>query len=103
MLYSGADLIRTSGQQAERVERIKAAESVRAMENPGQSQSSLDGETQGALLRFARFVNDEKNQSKKQPPKPSKPAPPGLPAAYASQIGMGATVDGRGATLDIYA
>jgi hypothetical protein len=65
MIYSGADLIRTSGQQQDRVERLRLADrgdagdagAVEPVSSPENPASGLDENTQGALLRFARFLH----------------------------------------------
>lgn len=63
MIYSGTDLIRTSGQSQERMERLRPSElsvsSVAAVQAKGNATSLLDNETHNALLRFARFLNKE--------------------------------------------
>ena len=55
-MLSGVDLIRTASHQQERLDRVKPMEGVAAVSSSGASGSSLDGDTQGALLRFARFI-----------------------------------------------
>lgn len=67
MIYSGADLIRTSGQQQERVVKLNVP-AVSEVKPTGESKSRLDEETQGALLRFARFIHKDgqKNSSQKK-------------------------------------
>jgi hypothetical protein len=67
MIYSGADLIRTSGQQHERAERL--TKGVEAVADSGTAGTALDQDTQGALLRFARFVHKESLEKKKDKPK----------------------------------
>lgn len=70
MIYSGADLIRTANQQQERIERLHVASEVAPLEKPAKTGSSLDEETRGALLRFARFINKD---GKKPPQKKAQP------------------------------
>ncbi len=67
MIFSGADLIRNSGRQAERAERLKEASPVQA---PTKKEAT-DQDTNGALLRFARFIHGEKEKKKRQAPKPA--------------------------------
>lgn len=66
MIYSGADLIRTSGHQQLRAEQLAGPNKV---SEPAKSNLS-DEESQGALLRFARFLNKERKPKDK--PKPVK-------------------------------
>jgi hypothetical protein len=63
---SGADLIRTSSQQQERAAKLEiTAQEVKPTNQA--SQSNLDQETKGALLRFARFIHkDGKRESPSQ-------------------------------------
>jgi len=90
MIYSGADLIRTSGQQAERVERLtKHAEPIAAVQPPQKNESGLND----GLLRFARFIHKEKQK------KPGKTPPKGIPEGYRAQISSGAS---NGGMIDIY-
>ena len=72
MIFSGADLIRNSGRQAERVEKLKDT-STPAVKAP-EKKAPIDEETSGALLRFARFIHGEK-EKKKKPSKKSSPNP----------------------------
>ena len=101
MLYSGAELTRNSGRLTERVSRLKSVEPVVPVAGPSESQSSLDGETQGALQRFARFVHKEKEKSA-SPQKPIRRSPSGVPQSYTLQIQVTSEVQGRGALLDIF-
>src|SRR3954470_8591354 len=80
MLYSGADLIRASGQQNERLQRLNTADegAVPPVAAAQPASGALDGETQGALLRFARFINKE---GEKKKPRPA----PGTAAAGAAK------------------
>jgi hypothetical protein len=98
MLQTGADLIRTAGHSAE---RLRTFEPVRPVASAGQSQSSLDGDTQNALLRFARFI--KKDQDGKPVRRPSQKArKKGLYEAYLTQVSSLAEGSGRGAMIDIY-
>ncbi|NJL25821.1 MAG: hypothetical protein HC902_12030 [Calothrix sp. SM1_5_4] len=80
MLYSGADLIKTSGTQNDRLERLKVVTDpvAPAPATEKSASSGLDEQTQGALLRFARFVRGkagEERKAKSQPlpcPKPKR-------------------------------
>jgi hypothetical protein len=106
MIYSGANLIRNSGRQAEQVERLKVVEPVAPVPDASTpNQTALDDETHSALLRFARFVNKEKDQHQgggaKSPPK--KVRPKGVPEAYLCQIEIGVSGRQPGFMLDIYA
>jgi hypothetical protein len=102
MLFSGADLIRTSGHNADRAQRLKAVPdpAVKAVESPGESQSSLDEQTQNALLRFARFVNKE--GQKKPTPKSNKKPTGSIPKAYISQAQNLNQDERSGGMLNIY-
>lgn len=98
MIYSGADLIRTSGQQQERLERLQVAKEVKPTEQTPETKSSLDEETQGALLRFARFINKESKGKKPKPqPAPRKQAHPYTKAMEPLQKALD-----TGLTIDIY-
>lgn len=94
MIYSGADLIRTSGQQQDKVTRLKVVPDVKPAEQPAKAKSSLDGETQSALERFARFLN------KKKPSQNKTSAPKSHP--YASTLKALELHYDRGQRLDIY-
>jgi hypothetical protein len=95
-MLSGADLIRTSGQNLERAQRLQAVDSVNPVETPGKPNSSLDEDTQSALLRFARFVNKEKKK-----PKPSRPAV-GLLKPYLDQVQKLNQEQSSGSMIDVY-
>lgn len=74
MLYSGASLIRANGQQQERFDNLRVTEPVRPVEAAKQKEESgLNEDTRGALLRLARFLNKEKQETPKKavPPKPA--------------------------------
>ena len=101
MLYSGADLIRTSGLQHERLDRLdKEDGAVKPVSPPENPTSQLDDQTQGALLRFARFIHKEKD---KKPRKASRPET--LNSAtnpYIKAEEREAQLFGRGHSLDVY-
>ncbi len=99
MLYSGADLIRTSGHQVERLSQLRAVDPVKPVDSAAKSESSLDSESKNALLRFARFVHKEKS------PKAKKPASPPTRRSlggYLSQIESLTEESPRGGNLDVY-
>jgi hypothetical protein len=101
MMYSGVELIRASGRQAERLDRLRPVEPVAPVDDSTPSHSSLDSETQGALLRFARFVHGEKGQKDK--PTPNKRSAKGVPQAYLNQIGFTPDESTKtGSLIDIY-
>lgn len=103
MLHLGADLIRTSGQLRERLEALAGPEAVRAVANTEKSPDpTLDEQTNGALLRFARFVREEKK--KKTPTRRSPPLT--SPARNPYQVAddrESSLLFSRGQSLDIYA
>jgi hypothetical protein len=72
MLYTGADLIRSSGHARERSESLKLVPKVSSPESAESPSTNLDEETQGALLRFARFIQKE-GEKKREPPRPTRP------------------------------
>lgn len=94
MIYSGADLIRTSGQQQARAERLVA--NTPKVQPVDSKTSDLGGkDTGGALLRFAKFVKDHKQQKEREREKSKHP-----------YIMVKRRHDGRedrGLILDIYA
>lgn len=103
MLYTGADLIRTSGAQTERLERLKIVPNdleLKPAEKPAETKSSLDEETQSALHRFARFINkenkDRQNPAKKQLPKTPEAHP------YKKSLSVLNRHMDSGLTIDIY-
>jgi hypothetical protein len=105
MLYSGADLIRSSGQQQERLDRLNTADApLRPVAPPEKPNSATDGETQGALLRFARFIHKEGEKKKK--PSQSETTKASAPAAagdlYAQAESHRQRLFDRGHQLDIY-
>jgi hypothetical protein len=94
MLSSGADLVRTSSHNVERAQRLNAnVEAIRPVEN----QSSLNEDTQNALLRFARFVNREKK------PKSNKKPNGKLPKGYLTQVQNVNQDERSGGMINIYA
>jgi hypothetical protein len=106
MLMSGADILRTTVQNAERAQRLNAtAESgVKRVESPAdQPQGSLDEDTKGALLRFARFIHHKDGQpkSRKNPPSQKKNAS-GLPKAYITQVENADANERSGGMINIY-
>lgn len=100
MIYSGADLIRTSGLQAERMDRLAAKadgpDAVKAPSAPENPTSNLDEQTQGALLRFARFINKEKRPPKKRVFRSGTANP------YAAAEALQEKLFSRGRSLDVY-
>ena len=74
MIFTGADLIKISDRQVERATKRGVVEPP--------SAAVLENETQSALRRFARFVQDERSARKPR----SKDAKKGVSKAYAKQI-----------------
>ncbi|MGE3683446.1 MAG: hypothetical protein AB7G93_17120 [Bdellovibrionales bacterium] len=71
MIYSGADLVRASGQQQERMERLNVTQPVRPV-NPAESPAMfLNEDTHSALLRFARFIKNQKKEKARARGRPS--------------------------------
>jgi hypothetical protein len=97
-MMSGADLIRTTGQNTDRAKRLKVVDAVKPVENPGQINASLDENTQNALLRFARFVNKEKKKPVPAVKKPSK----GLLQPYLDQVQKLNQEQSSGSMIDVY-
>lgn len=103
-MYSGADLVRRSGQHAEQVGRFKILEPVAAVTPPDAGESTLDGDTRNALLRFAKFVR-QKAQNEPNPDeghRKKKPESLGLHPAYVVQIEALDPNPPSGNLLDIY-
>lgn len=98
MIYSGADLIRTSGQQADRLQKLRVADDVQPVAGPAPSQAPQKEDMQDALMRFARFVKGEARH-KKGPPKKASPK---IPVGYMSQIHLFDETPKNGESLDIY-
>ena len=66
MIYSGTDLIRTSGQHQARFERLGDKPEPSAVQGVQSTSTELrDDDTKGALLRFARFIKGS-TQKKRQ-------------------------------------
>jgi len=100
MIYSGAELIRTSGQQAERMERLKVVDPIPPVAAPTPSGTSLDDETHSALMRFARFIKEDREPPPKRPKKSALAKV--LPDAYQAQIEIEERRQDLGSSLDIY-
>lgn len=92
MIYSGADLIKTSDLQSQRAERLELVKTP-AIERPS---SNLDENTQDALKRFARFLGEQKPKKPRLYTKPSSHPYNRLKARAALELD-------RGQMLDIYA
>jgi hypothetical protein len=73
---------------------------VKAVESPAESKSSLDEQTQGALQRFARFINKE--GQKKPPPQPNKKPNGNIPKSYISQAQNLNQDERSGGMLNVY-
>lgn len=76
MLMTGADLIKSAGQLQERAAKLEIAASQEVKPANQAGKSALDEETQGALLRFARFIHKDGKQ--KQPSQKKTSARPGM-------------------------
>ena len=108
MLYSGADLIRTSGQQQARLNRLATSddEGVRAVDPVQRANTPTEGDTQGALLRFARFIHKE--GEKKKRPRENSPTTVAVAAAvragdpYRQNEVHQQNLFERGQQLDVY-
>src|SRR3712207_3094642 len=98
MLYSGADLIRTSNLQHERMERLEAMDSVKPVAASDNPASTLDDQTQNALLRFARFIHKE--GEKKKPLRSVRKSH--LKNPYVAAEEREVKLFSRGQTLDVY-
>jgi hypothetical protein len=85
MIYSGVDLIRQTEQTRTRAEKIVAP--------PARPSTDKDPDQQGALLRFARFINKEK---RKKPVSKSNKHP------YAAAFGRLRQIEDVGQMLNIY-
>lgn len=92
MIYSGADLIRTSDLQSQRAERLELVKAT-AVEPAG---GHLDDGAQDALKRFARFISEQKTKKPKPYTKPSSHPYNRLRVRAAMELD-------RGQMLDIYA
>lgn len=95
MLYSGAHLIRTSDHLRTRLDRLQVKTVDPVQNDPQKTSNTLDEETHGALLRFARFINKEKKQPRKKTPSQTKTAHPYIAVQdrLASQGDIGRTLD----------
>lgn len=101
MLYSGASLVRANSQQQERFDNLRATEPVRPVDSAKQKEAGLDEDTRGALLRFARFIHKEKQESPKKPPQ-AKPVSTGA-HPYERTWAAVEKAETNGQILDIYA
>src|SRR5258708_10105056 len=107
MLFSGADLIKIWDLQAQRAERLRTTEQVKPVASPSQSSPQTKEDTQSALLRFARFVQEQGDQKKKDAKKPPsnqnhpKPIQSAIPAAYFYQIQVTQDVPKVGAKFNV--
>jgi len=93
MIYSGVDLIRRSDQTQARAEKFAGPKPVTAV-GSAHPQPQKDPDPQGALLRFARFINKER---KKKPD--SKPTSNNPYLLYRRRL---LQVEDRGQILNIY-
>lgn len=100
MLYSGAHLIKTGGQQLELFNKLKLGpQPIQPVNHASPSGSSLDEETQGALLRFARFINQENEKKQKETNRPAQNKSHPYKKAFAAEFKFTNT----GLIIDIYA
>jgi hypothetical protein len=101
MLATGAELIKTSASQAERLDKFKPVEGPAPIAKSQPGTSHLDSGTQDALMRFARFIHKEK---KKKPflevVKPARRKPSIQP--YLKMLSMDEDQTKLGSNLDIY-
>lgn len=108
MIYSGVDLIRTSGQHADQLRKLNGPEAVSSTAaidpTSSTSQDPSQESAQNALLRFARFIKGETSKKKRPGPAARKPTPSSrLPGGYRRQIEMFAgDSETPVPTLDIY-
>lgn len=93
MIFSGADLIRNSGRQHERAERLREKPSSAVPATEGKAK--VDEDTGGALLRFARFIHNEKDKKKRPVPKRN------TVAAYQQAFRAVDEEESKGRSLDI--
>jgi len=105
MIYSGADLIRTSTRQAAAVRSFSGepltAQAVKAVESAPAVNHNPKEDNGSALLRFARFVRDEKDQ--RRPPNQSGTGAIRRSANPYIRLQQRAREDSeRGQVLDIY-
>lgn len=99
MIYSGVDMIRTSGQQVERLERLKVVETPPVQ--PASDSPASREDTQNALLRFAKFVKDE-GKKKKTAPLKRQVKQSGLPEGYLNQLPANFNAQRSGGMIDVY-
>lgn len=71
MIYSGTDLLKTSGAQQTKLERLRVAAAVAPVTPAGNPDSNPEQDSHGALLRFARFIHKEGERSKLKRPRPA--------------------------------
>jgi hypothetical protein len=91
MIYSGVDLIRKAESTRDRGEKLTGPKAVAAPSSP--QSSNKDPDQQGALLRFARFVNKER---RKKPVSKSNKHP------YTAAFGRLRQIEDIGQMLNIY-
>jgi hypothetical protein len=101
MLATGAELIKTSATQAERLDRFNPVEGPSPIAKT-QTETSLDSGTQDALMRFAKFIHKEK---KKKPvlqllESPAQPRP--TLKGYLDQLALAERFERIGSNVDIY-
>lgn len=94
MIYTGADLIRTSGQQAARTEKLSVVKSPAPVDP---ASSEMNDDTKDALQRFARFLNE------KHPRGRPKLLPSAQGNPYNRHKARSAMELDRGQMLDVYA
>jgi hypothetical protein len=100
-MLSGVDLIRTASHQQERLDRIKPMGGVAAVDSSNASGSSLDGDTQGALLRLARFISIEQNKEKPKPKRPLSVSKRKI-AAYHTVMNLEENQSANGQLMDLH-
>lgn len=83
MLYSGASLIRASGEQQEKINKLKLMP-VSPVQAANPSGSGLDEDTQSALMRFARFIKKEREGKASPTSPPAQKGPHPYKRAFAS-------------------
>lgn len=95
-MFSGVQLIRTASHQHQRLARVKPVEGVAPVTPGGGAGSSLDGNTQDALARFARFIHKEKAKPKRDTSVSKRKL-----AAYHSVLSLPERLECRGQYMDI--
>lgn len=108
MLYSGADLIRTSTQQTERYQRLAGEDAVRPLAPAGESgddgSDSSREDMSDVLRRFAKFFSGEKEREKKPTAATTQNKTVNVrPNPYVAAEEREARLYAAGQTLDIYA